>query len=276
MASISAKLQPISDFINRQQIVPRRGALFLGLAQTCFDLSDKHMRPYFVRTSLANFQRAGAKLDLIGTEEVMQGILPDYEVIFIPGHRWMTEGVKRRLEDHIVNGGTVVVDNRTSIDIKGAIKAKIPFGSGLHDVAMSANIEQSKSLVSRYLKPELLLADSPETLIRINHVGQTPIAWVLDVESHSELQTIHRMHSEDWNDGTYRSMNQWAKKEPLVEKAIRVRKPYYAYDLFAMNEIKLQDKDNEWRSGKLTTEFYGAKPLALLQQQVGELRSTTS
>jgi hypothetical protein len=276
MASISAKLQPISSFINRQQIIPRHAAMFFGLAQNCFDTSDKHLRPYYIRTALANFQRVGAKLDLIATEEVMNGILPNYDAIFISGHRWMTEGAKKRFEDYVVSGGSVILDSRTSINIKGAVKAKTPFGTGLNDVAESSAFEQCKSLVSRFLKPEIMLAESPNTLIRVNRVGRTPVAWVLDAESHAEIKTLNRMHSEDWDNGTYRSMKEWAGKEPRVEKVIRVKEPYYAYDLYAMKEIPLTENDSGWRTGKLTTEFYGAKPLALYEQQLGALRSITA
>ncbi len=276
MASISAKLQPISTFINRQQTVRRRAALFFGLAQNCFDLSDKHMRPYYMRTALANFQRAGAKLDLIATEEVMNGVLPDYDAVFISGHRWMTEGVKKRFEDYIADGGSVIVDSRTSIVIEGAAKASIPFGTGLNDLAKPAAVEQCLSLVSRFLKPEVMLAESPDTLIRINRVDRTPIAWVLDAESHAEIQTVHRMHTEDWADGTYRSMKKWASQEPAIEKVIRLRKPFHAYDLFARKKIQLKKAGAEWRSGRLTTDFYGAKPLALYERQIGAFRSTTA
>lgn len=269
---ISGKVSKVSEFLKLQEITQRKGALLFGLAQNCFKTTDRHFRPDYMSAALENFQRAGAKLDLLSTEEIMQDSLARYNVVFINSHQWMTKGEKKALEDYIENGGVVVADSKTTIDIKGALKADGPFAEGVNDIGKSAYLERCRKYVDMYLPKTILTPASENTIARVNKVGEVPIAWVFDVESPGDLGALSKAQSEDWDTGVYKYLKEKAFKEPTVNKKIMIKSGYYAYDLWNTKELSLKNaSDKDWNVGELTVERFGAVPLVLYRDKIDKL-----
>ena len=274
MQRIGEQLRPIAPYITRQRAKPRQGALFFGLAQNCFKLTDRHLRPDYMRAALENFQRAGFKLDLLSTEEVMAGRHEDYRALFVTGHQWITKGAKERLEDFAANGGGLVVDSETTVSIEGARRVDGPFATGLRDVSDAACVSRCRAAAQPFLTDEDMMPVSPQTIVRVNRVDEhSPLAWVIDVETMEELHALHGAHSTDWSNGTRLLLNKWEAAGPMVRKTVRVRRAYWAYDLYAQQELPMRERDKEWQETELAVEAFGARPVALLRDRIASLEA---
>lgn len=275
--AVAGKIAKISEFLKLQETTHEKGALFFGLAQNCFRSKDPHTRPFYMSTALENFQRAGTKLDLISTEEIMQGILSQYKIVFINDHQWMTKGEKKAFEDYVARGGVVVTDSNTTINIKGAIKADGPFGEGLNDLGKPERIERCRKYVDTYLNPSLVKPISENTIVRVNQINRVPIAWVFDVESDEELRGLQKAQSDDWNTGVYKYLKARVAISPDSNKKILIKAGYFAYDLWNNKELFLEkSKKDGWNIGELTIERLSANPIVLYQDKIHKIISSNS
>ena len=228
-------------------------------------------------SALENFQRAGAKLDLISSEEALQGILPQYRIVFINSHQWMTKGEKKSLEDYIAKGGVVVVDSNTTIDIEGAIKADGPFGEGLDDVGKPERVKLCGNYVDAYLKPLAVKPGSENTIARVNRVDRVPIAWIIDAESDEELRCLQKAQTDDWDNGVYNYLKERVGISPVSNKKIFVSTGYSAYDLWNSKELVLsKSAEDGWNVGEVTVERFGATPVVLYKDKIHKIVSLNS
>ncbi|MBT4818966.1 MAG: hypothetical protein HON70_24875, partial [Lentisphaerae bacterium] len=277
MQRIGEKLKLLAPYVNRQRPRQRHGALFFGLAQNCFNLADKHLRPFEMRSALENFQRAGYKLDLVSTEEAMAGALASYRAVFVAGHEWLTEGAKSELEAFAEHGGALLIDTGTTVPLQGAAQVDGPFGTGLSDVADPICVERCRSAATRALAEEEAAPISPDTIIRVNQLGTGLIAWIIDVETPAELRALQKAQSDDWNSGTHRLLEGWTAETPSVKKKIRVKTPYWAYDLYSGRALPMADDDGSgWREASVDVDAFGASPVALLRDRIAGLEASAA
>lgn len=278
MRRIGQRLGPVSNLLTRSRIRPRQGALFMGLAQLAFNAQDTHFRNHYMRAALENFRRAGAELDLLATEELLEGRAGAYRVIFVNNHSWITPGALTVLEAYIRGGGTVVLDAATTIDIEGAVRAQGVFGAvgreshGLRNAGDPEAIARCRRYVDRFLQPDLVTAGSADTLVRVNQADETPVVWVLDVLSHEELKGSLAARGADWGSGVRKHLSERGAAEPVIAKQVRVRAGWWAYDLWQQSAVPLGPADGGWRTGLVRTGFCGGVPLALYRDRIGSLK----
>jgi len=274
--SFSSRIAKVSEFLKLQKITPRKGALFFGLAQSCFRTKDPHGYPYYMGTALEHFQLAGAKLDLVSTEEIQDGILKNYDIVFVNDHQWITKETKKRLENYIKKGGVVVVDKNTTIAIDGAIKADGSFGAGLGDFGKADRIKLCKKYVNKYLKPAKVRSVGKNTVIRVNSVKNTPIAWVIDVETQSDIAGLKKAQSTDWNKGVYKFLKERVRNTPTVVKNIMIKSDYFAYDIWNNKELKLKKVNGVWNAAQLTVNSLTAVPILLYKDKINKITTESS
>ncbi|MBI3920552.1 MAG: hypothetical protein HY318_03955, partial [Armatimonadetes bacterium] len=268
LKDVGARVASVGEFLKRAHPRRHKGALLFPLEQVCFKANDMHSAYAYMRTGLENFQRAGAKLDFLCTEEVMAGKAADYSVVFVNGVQWLTKGVKARLEEYIRTGGVVVTDAETTVPIDGAIKAEGAFATSDADLSKSPCVALCRKYVEQYLQPEIVTATSPDTVVNVVETGGVPLAWVIDVESEEEVKALSQAQGSDWTYGVPKYLKAREAAEPRVRKTFRVREGYTAYDLWSSREIPLKPAGKGWRQGEVTTQFYGATPVALYRDRI--------
>ncbi|MBT3287074.1 MAG: hypothetical protein HN380_06985 [Victivallales bacterium] len=272
LREVATKVAPVAEFLQQARVPRARIALLLDLAQLCFNATDRHQTTEFMRTSLGNIQRAGARVDLIASEEVLRGDAARYDLIIVCGHHWMMAGVKAALEAYVKNGGTVVCDGATTIPIEGAERADDAFGTNVGTYAAPKAMAACQAAISRYRTMGTVTSPTPDTLVHVNRVGDLPLAWVLDIESTAEARALQAAQSKDWTYGVPNYLREREAAEPRVRKAISVAPGYWAYDLWQSQEIALRAGAGGRRDGDVQTAFYGAVPIALYRDQIDALR----
>jgi hypothetical protein len=278
MQRIGARLAGVADLLTRSHTQRRQGALYVGLAQLCFRAQDPHFHSYDLRAAYENFRRAGADLELVCDEELLGGRAAQYKAVFVCGLKWITQGAKSALEAYIRNGGVVVVDRGTTVPILGAVQAAGPFGSdfddahGLQDAGEPANVALCRSYVEAHLEPDLITAPTPDTVVRVNQAGVTPVAWVLDVLSRDELLASRQARIDDWDRGVRDHLVRLEAAAPTVRKMLRFRAGYWVYDLWSHAEVALQPAAEGWNQGEVAMEFCGGTPLCLYRDRIEALR----
>ena len=281
MKHIGERIAGVAELLKRSEIRRREAGLFVDLAQLCFRANDRHFQNHDLRAVYENFRRAGAELDIVCTEEIMEGKAADYKVIFVSGHQWMTQGAKDALEAYIRNGGAVVIDSGTTIPIEGATKAEGTFGTvyptdnhGLYDTGKPECVALCRKYVQLYLAPDTIEAVSPDTLIRVNQAGATPVAWALDALSRDELEQSLKARTDDWDGGVRNHLLKLEAAEPTSRKPFRIRNNYWAYDLWKNREVPLSPAGDGWNRGEVETEFCGATLLCLYRDRIKSLKLT--
>lgn len=269
---VAGKASRVAPLLLASRVERSRGALFLPLAHLSFNATDVHGENGPQRGALENFLRAGARLDMLCSEEVAAGDLARYRVIFLNGLQWLTQGEKQALEDYIRSGGVVVADSQTTIPITGAVVADGPFSTGADDTGSAACVARCAQYVQAYLPPLVAASSSPHTGIVVNRVGQLPLVWVMDLESEEELRSLSQAMAADWDRGVPNYLREREKVRSRNRKVVRVAEGWFAYDLWTGREVPLRPAAAGWRQGEIETGFYEAHPLALYQEQIAALR----
>ncbi len=274
---IGERLASVADLLTQSQVRRRQGALFVGLAQLCFRAKDRHFQNHDLRAAYENLRRAGAELDLVCSEELASGRAAQYRVIFLNGVQWVTQGDKDALEAYIRNGGVVVADSGTTVPIEGALRAAGPFGSsfddahGLQDAGEPANVALCRTYVEAHIEPDLVTTPTPETVIHVNQAGATPLVWVLDVLNRDAMLASRQARIDDWDRGVRNHLVRLEAATPTVRKTLRLREGYWAYDVWAHQELALRPAGAGRNQGEVTTEFYGGTPVCLYRDRIDDL-----
>jgi len=272
LRDVAAKAAPVAELLQRASVPRARVGLLLDLAQLCFNATDRHQWTQFMRTSLGNVERAGARVDLIASEDMLRGDAARYDLILVCGHRWIMAGVKAALEEYARNGGSVVCDGATTIPVEGAERAADAFGTDASNYAVPGVVAACRTAVSRRRAVGAVMSPTPDTLVRVNRVGTLPLAWIMDIESPAEARALQAAQSENWTHGVPNYLREREAAEPRVRKAISVAPGYWAYDLWQNREIPLRDGETDRRNGDVETAFYGAVPVALYRDRIDGLR----
>jgi len=273
LRDIASKVAPVAEFLKRSTVPRARVGLLLDLAQLCFNTTDRHQWSLFLRTALGNLQRAGARADLITSEDILNGAAARYEQIIVCGHRWMMAGVKTALEEYARHGGTLVCDGRTTIEMRGASRVATALGVDESSYADPGVMAVCRDVLGDLGAANVVTSATPDTLVHVNAVGAVPLAWVLDIESTEEARALQSAQSADWTYGVPNYLRDREAGEPRVRKEISVAPQYHAYDLWAHREIPLEPGKDGRLHGQVETAFYGAVPIALYRNAIHELRT---
>ena len=264
---VAFRIAPASEFFKMQKISPRRGALLMSLAQMCFKIDHKNAYPYSMYSALENFRRAGFSLDVLSSEEIIAGKLKDYDVIFINDCQWLTDRVKKMLEQYISSGGHVVSDRQTTVRIEGAEQSSVPFGMGLSDIGQPETVAVCRQYAGKFVRNPLIAAEGGNTAVFVNAMpDQTPLIWILDCESNAELKANQSAMNKDWTRGLYRRLNEMAAGLPVQPCRLAVAKGWNIYDLFNHREIPVQNGKIELGLHRLD-----AAALLMLRDRVGSV-----
>jgi hypothetical protein len=269
---IAGKASHVAPLLLESRVERGQGAIFLGLPQLCFDAHDRYMECSAMKSAMENFLRAGARLDLLCSEELLAGEASRYRVVFLNGLKWATQGEKRALEDFVRGGGVVVADSNTGIPIEGAQAADGPFGTGPADTASADCVARCRAWAQRLLPPRVASPASPDTGVFANRVGSLHLVWVMDLETEEELRAMAKAMDTDWERGVPNYLREREVSRALTRKVFRIEEEYLAYDLWTGKEVPLAKSDPGWREGAIEARLYEAHPLALLRDRIADLR----
>ena len=269
---IGAKASRVAPLLLASQVGRSRGAIFLGLSQLCFDAKDRYCANSATKSALENFLRAGAKLDLMSSEELLAGEVNRYRVVVLNGVKWMTQGEKSALEEYTRGGGVVIADSNATIPVTGALVVDGPFGTGAQDTGRGDCVARCAGYVQAHLPPRTAVATSPDTGVFVNHVGNLPLVWVMDLETEEELRAMAKSMSADWTRGVPDYLRGREAARPTTRKTFRLEEGYTAYDLWTSEEVALAPDEAGWRQGEIETRLYEAHPLALYRDRIETLR----
>ena len=268
---VAGQASRVAPLLLESRVERGRGALFLGLAQLCFDAQDPYLGCAAAKSALENFFRAGAKLDLLCSEELLSGEVNRYQVVFLNGVGWMTQAEKNALEQYIAAGGVVVADSNTTLPVAGAQVADGPFGTSEEDAGSETCVARCRHYVQTYLPPRVAYAISPHTGVFVNRVGELPLVWVMDLETEEELRAMGKAMAADWERGVPNYLREREAARPTNRKTFRVEAGYFAYDLWTGKEVHLTTSAPGWQQGEITTRLFEAHPLALYRDRIDSL-----
>ncbi len=272
LADVGGRVAQVAEFLKRARPRRARGALLFPLEQLAFNARDQHSGNYYVRAALENFARAGGHLELLTSEEVLEGKAADYDVVFLNGIQWIQRGVRDGLERYIRGGGVVVADAQTTVPVEGALKAEGVFAAADADTGRTACVDLCRKYVSAHLRPVAAAGGDGNTVVRVVDVEGTSLAWVLDVETEEEMNALRAAQSSDWNLGVPGYLKAREASRPRARKPIRVRAGTTAYDLWAHRPVALATAGAGWLAGRVETQYHGGTPVVLLRDPIRGLR----
>lgn len=263
-AEITAHLARAGEFYRLQKPVARKAALLYDIAQICFQIDHTNAYPYSRYTALENFRRAGGAADVISSEEVVAGILKNYDLVILHDCQWMTDKVRDILIDYIKKGGKVIGDKSVTIDIPGMEKNPNLFGAGLGHIGAAYCIMNFSQPIKKYLPQEAVTSMGINGIVYNNEMpDKTPVAWVIDCETNAEARACQTAMSKNWNGGAYQFLSETAAKTGLREHKLKIRDNVIVYDLFHHKEIPVL---NGIATVKL--RLLDAVPLLLLKDRI--------
>ena len=260
---VGKKLAEAGSFYKMQSPLPRKCAFLYDIAQICFQVNMKEAYPYSRYCAVENFRRAGGNADIITSEEVMDGILKNYDMIIIHDTQWMTDKVRDKLIDYIKQGGKVIADKYVTIDIPGMEKSPHTFGMGLSHIGANYCTAQYAPFIKKYKLEQTVSTDINAVLYHNEMPDKTPLVWVLDCESNAERRNCQTAMSKNWKIGAFNYLTETAQKTGLREHKLKIRDNVYVYDLFNHCEIPVV---NGTASVKLN--MLDAVPLLLLKDKI--------
>ncbi|MBO7328067.1 MAG: hypothetical protein J6W00_04765, partial [Lentisphaeria bacterium] len=267
---IAENLSKAGAFYKLQKPVPRKAAFLYDIAQICFQIDHKNAYPYSRYAAFENFRRAGGSADLISSEEVVAGALKNYNLIVLHDSQWMTDKVRDLLIDYIKNGGKVICDKTFLIDIPGMEKNPNIYGAGLGHIGAAYCTMNFTKPIKNYLPQEAVVSMGINGVVYNNEMpDKTPIAWVIDCETNSEVRACQTAMSKDWNNGAYRTLTEIAAKTGLREHKLKIRDNVAVYDLFNHKEVPVV---NGIATVKL--RLLDAVPLLLLKDRISKFTVT--
>ena len=267
---LTAQLAKAGEFYQLQKRTPRKAALLYDIAQICFQIDQTNAYPYSRYSALENFRRAGGSADVISSEEVVSGILKNYDLVILHDCQWMTDKVRNLLIDYIKKGGKVIGDKTVTIDIPGMEKNPNAFGSGLAHIGANYCTAQLAPVVKKYLKPEPVTSMGINGVVYNNEMpDKTPIAWVLDCETNKERRDCQTAMSKKWDTGAYEFLKATAEKTGLREHKLKIRDNAVVYDLFNHRDVPVV---NGVATVKL--RLLDGVPLLLLNDRIQSLKAS--
>lgn len=139
--------------------------------------------------------RAHYPSSIISEEDIKNGKLGEFKILFISGVKKLPEDVKGKLEEFIENGGKVFVDKETEVNIKGAEKLNFDFSSwywasqgvaektGKYEGFIPVDypftiplIPEIEKIVSKYIKKEF---DSSSPFLIISSLKSGDVEYIL-------------------------------------------------------------------------------------------------
>ena len=264
---ITTQLAAAGEFYSLQRPIVRKAALLYDIAQICFQIDHTNAYPYSRYCALENFRRAGGSADVISSEEVVAGILKNYDLIVLHDCQWMTDKVRDLLIEYIKKGGKVIGDKSVTIDIPGMEKNPNLFGAGLSHIGANYCTAQFVPAIKKYLPQEAVSSLGINGVVYNNEMpDKTPIAWVLDCETNSERRACQTAMSKNWNDGAYRFLTETAAKTGLREHKLKIRDNVVVYDLFNHREVPVVNG-----VATIKLRLLDAVPLLLLKDRIQAL-----
>lgn len=267
----TAQLAKAAEFYKLQRPVPRKTAFLYDIAQICFQIDHKNAYPYSRYSAVENFRRAGGNADVISSEEVVAGILKNYDMVVIHDTQWMTDKVRNILIDYIKKGGKVIGDKYVTIDIPGMEKIQHTFGMGLNHIGANYCTMHFTPFIKKYAKAQPVVNSDINAVVYNNEMpDKTPLAWVLDCETNAERRACQIAMSKNWKDGAFNYLTETAQKTGFREHKLKIRDKVYVYDLFNQREVPVV---NGTASVKL--RMLDAVPLLLLKDKIASLSVKT-
>ena len=267
---LTAQLAKAGEFYQLQKRSTRKAALLYDIAQICFQIDQTNAYPYSRYSALENFRRAGGNADVISSEEVVAGVLKNYDVIILHDCQWMTDKVRNLLIDYIKKGGKVIGDKTVTIDIPGMEKNPNIFGAGLGHIGANYCTVQFAPVIKKYLPQEPVTSMGINGVVYNNEMpDKTPIAWVLDCETNKERKDCQTAMSKSWKTGAYEFLTATAAKTGLREHKLKIRDKVVVYDLFNHKEVPVV---NGIATVKL--RLLDGVPLLLLKDRIQKLSAS--
>ena len=265
--SVTKNLAQSDKFYKLQKRTPRKCAFLYDIAQICFQVEQKNAYPYSRYSAVENFRRAGGNADIITSEEVVSGILKNYDVVILHDTQWMTDKVHSLLVDYIKKGGKVIGDKTVKINIPGMIKSPNLFGMGLAHIGANSCVAQYTPFIKKFQKEPIVKCTDINAVLYYNQLpDKTPLVWVLDCETNQERRDCQTAMNKNWKTGAFTYLTQRAKATGLREHKLKVNDKVFIYDLFNHKEVPVV---NNIASIKLS--MLDAVPLLLLKDKIAKV-----
>jgi len=161
---------------------PRTVGLLIPFENACF----RSLYPADALYAFCNLAMAHAEVEPVWPEE-LPARAAQYKVILLHDVDWLTESNLKRLRYYMAQGGTVLCDSLTEVDVPGAVKLDFPLAAadrktGYGDLEQIARVRQA---VEPHVQP-WATSDDPHLLLRRFTSGGVDYLWAVNLMSHKE------------------------------------------------------------------------------------------
>jgi len=161
---------------------PRTVGLLVPFENACF----RALYPADALYAFCNLAMAHAEVEPVWPEE-LPARAAQYKAILLHDVDWLTESNLKRLRYYMAQGGTVLCDSLTEVDVPGAVKLGFPLASaerktGYGDLEQIARI---KKALEAHAQP-WATSEDPHMLLRRFTCGGMDYLWAVHLMSHKE------------------------------------------------------------------------------------------
>ncbi|MDD3127410.1 MAG: hypothetical protein PHT27_07340, partial [Candidatus Izemoplasmatales bacterium] len=221
---------------------PKKTALFLPLATAAYDGSY----PFRALYAYANLLAAQIDVKPICREEILAGELYKYDTVILYNANKISAPIWYMLKDYMADGGEVIIDKLSTVNIPGAQRLDIDIAMGNLPSAPDKNdLRYGNPGISDYLVPERVEllrkalpqlagipydSDSRELVMRAFEADDVKYLWIVNIHDHEEYNFLNLKQ------GAGRVQDDPEKAESDVIKFLKERG---VYDKMFTTEITL-------------------------------------
>ncbi|MFH0795927.1 MAG: hypothetical protein V2A65_02600 [Candidatus Omnitrophota bacterium] len=248
--------------------------------------------------TFANLLGAHIDAEPICDEEVLSGYIKDKRAVLLGNIQWISQSVADALEKYVQNGGMVLLDDSTTLPIKGAKKIGVDLGMG--DTPSSPDPKDPRfgsPGVYDYLIPKTVMlikenlgslgitpwADSPDQNLVIRRFEGNGVTylWLVNIHTNEEFRFLRPRSNNPPMPGdekldlkeAHRQAKEYLTKKGAYGGRFRttVSIPdgkYHPYDVLAGKKLDFSRADGQIQF-QVDMERFGGTLIALYPEEVG-------
>ena len=161
---------------------PRTVGLLMPFETACFNA--RH--PVDSLYAFCNLAMAHVEVEPVWPEELPER-MSRYDAVLLHNVDWLTRRNMQRLQDYIAQGGTVLCDSLTELEVPGSVRLDFPL-AGADRRESYGDLDQVarvKEAVQRHVRP-WATSDDPHLLLRRFRAGGVDYLWAVNLMTHGQ------------------------------------------------------------------------------------------
>ena len=192
-------VEPYAPLLGKLRPGKPKVALLLSLTQSI----HQSMYPISAAYPYINLKAAHVDFHTLCEEEVIDGKAAEYDAVLLWHGKWLREKAHAALCDYAKNGGKVLIDKSTTLEIPGATRLPVDLAMGasdntaIHeadprfgmpgqkDYLVPERVDAVKEAVEKHVKPAFS-ADTREMTISRVQAGGIDYLWLVHIHDHED------------------------------------------------------------------------------------------